>query len=158
MAYTVEHGGFYRGVVVHILEDDVLANLQVMVKLPVAQVVATETAASAETVGGLRGRCLYSSAHSGHIRHLKTVGHVACKRHVENGGSDAFILHNVNNLCYKRACLPAEGTAGFKYHVQPRIAAVEVAQQTYKQRYVIIGASHKVAAAKVYPFQLWEPW
>ena len=50
MAYAVEHGSLHRGVVVHVLEYDVLAYLQVVVKLPVAQIVAAEAAASTEAV------------------------------------------------------------------------------------------------------------
>ena len=38
--YTIEHGGFYHGVMNHILKHDTIANGQFLLKRPVAIIVA----------------------------------------------------------------------------------------------------------------------
>ena len=47
VAHTVEHVRLHRRVVDHILEDDFLAHLQLMVKLPILHKVTTQAAVPA---------------------------------------------------------------------------------------------------------------
>ena len=51
---AVERVRLHRRVVYHVLEDDLLAHLQFVVKLPVAHEVTTQTAVAAQAVKELR--------------------------------------------------------------------------------------------------------
>ena len=74
MIDAVEHIGLDSSIMYHVLEDNVLANLQFVVELPVAHEVTAKAAIAAKTVNPFTVVCRPS--YLWHIGHLETVGHV----------------------------------------------------------------------------------
>ena len=50
MGYTIEHIGLDRGVMDHILENQLLADLELMVELPESEEIPGETTVAAQPV------------------------------------------------------------------------------------------------------------
>ena len=50
MGYTIEHIGLDRGVMDHILENQLLADLELMIELPVSEEITGETTVAAQPV------------------------------------------------------------------------------------------------------------
>ena len=91
------------------------------------------------------------------VRHLQTVGHVACEAHVDDGSPDAVVLDDVGYLSHEGPRLPSEGTARFENHVDIGVAVAEVAHQRYQSPCVVVLTRHKVPATEVHPFHLRQP-
>ena len=51
MMNTIEHGGFHRGIVYHVLKDYLIPHLQFVIKLPKTHVIATQAAVAKEKEG-----------------------------------------------------------------------------------------------------------
>ncbi len=168
MGYAVEHAGLHRRVVDHVLENHVVARMQLAVERPCAHVVAAQAAVAAQTVemlplAGLRarladvGRQRLGTPHGGLVGHLQTIGHVACEADVEYGGAYAPILHHVHHLREQRTRLPGECRPGFEDQPQMRVTFVQTVEQTYQKPDVVPLAGHEVAAAQIEPLYLPEP-
>ena len=162
MGHTVEHRCLHRSVVEHVLEDDVLPHLQLMVESPALHEVAAQAGVASKPIDVwfVAAAALVDDTRSTHARmigHLQAVGHVAGKADVEDGSLDSVVLHDVLHLAHQRPRLPAKGTAWLQYHVKPRIALVELLQRGHQTVDVIVAAGHQMAATEVDPFQLRKP-
>ena len=161
MVDAVEHGGLDGRVVEHVLEDDMLAHGERMVKLPGGHEVAAEAGATAEPIdmvaGGV-GLHHAGATHGGMVGHLQAVGHVAGETHVEHGGADAAVLDNIDDLAHQGTGLPAKGAAGLQDDAEPGIAGVETAEQGHQRIDVVVGTGHEVAAAEIDPLDLGKPF
>ena len=90
MLNAIEHISLDSGVVIHIFECKSVAGLQGMFKTPVAHHIAAQTGIATNAIGGFR--CIYLGLRlcDGRlVRHFETVGHMASKRDIYNGGIDA---------------------------------------------------------------------
>jgi len=96
--------------------------------------------------------------HFGMIGHFEAVGHVTGEADVEDGCLDSVVFHDVNNAGYEGTGLPGKSAAGFQYHLKVRPSGVEVTQGLNQEFNIVVLAGHQMAAAKVYPLELREPW
>ena len=76
---------------------------------------------------------------------------------IEDGCAYTIILHYVNHLRYEWSCLPRKSRTWFKYDMQPWIALLEIFQQVYHVRHIVVVTRHEVTATKVYPIYLRKP-
>ena len=100
---------------------------------------------------------MFCPTHFREIRHLQAVGHVAGEADVEDGSTDAFVLHNIHHAGYQRTRLPGKGTTWLEDNLQPRIALVKSIHETYQPLNVVVLACHQMATTEVNPLQLREP-
>ena len=161
MRDAIEGVSLDRGVVQHVLEHDVIAHLQGASEAPRTQVVATQATVATQAIDVLVGAGYalqrLGSTHGGPIGHLQTVGHVAGKRDIEDGGTDAVIGHDVHDARNQRPCLPPERRTGFEDDAEPRIPLVQAFEQGYEVFDVIVTTGHQMATAQVEPLDLLEP-
>ena len=139
-----------------------------MVKLPIAHKVTTKTGIASEPIDvwgilcwvetfGI-GANAFGKTHLWLIRHLQTIGHVACEADVENCCADTVVFNNVDHLTYQRPGLPQESTAWLQNQFQVRIAFVEAIQYVDQQLCVVVFTGHQMSASEVNPFQFREPF
>ena len=165
MMNAVEHVGLDGGVVNHVLKDDVVAYFKRAFKAPIAHVVAAQTTVAAEAVHTGCGfesffPCIFEglgSSYCGMVGHFEAVGHVAGEAHVEYGGLNTVVFHDVNNFCLERTCLPSEGGPGFEYELKVGILGLEGYERTYEVLHVVVLSRHEMSAAKVEPFEAGQP-
>ena len=75
----------------HVLKDDSLPYLQLMVETPQSHIVAAQAGVSSKAID-VRARIAHlRSTHCRLIGHLQTIRHVARKANVENGGTNAAV-------------------------------------------------------------------
>lgn len=163
---TVEHRGLYCCIMYHVLENYLLPHLKWLGEAPTAHVIAAQTTVSTQTINvpniRTRGRSCFEGkafgpAHFWLVGHLQTVGHVAGERDIENGGLNAVVLDDIDDLRHKRPCLPGEGAARLEDDMQVGIATMQALQDMNKVFNVIVLARHQMSATKIKPFELWEP-
>ncbi len=165
MVDAVEHTGLDGGVVAHVLEDYLIANVEWVRESPRLHPVARKTRVATKTIHivgvgecgwVLALKCL-GTTNGRPVRHLKTVGHVAGEADIEDGGLDALVLDYVNNLADEWTCLPSEGRAWFEDDLEVWVAGVELVDGPDEQFHIVVLACHEVATTEVYPLELWKP-
>ena len=147
MVNSIEHIRLYSGVMYHVLKDDSLPYLQLMVETPQSHIVAAQAGVSSKAID-VRARIAHlRSTHCRLIGHLQTIRHVARKANVENGGTNAAVFQDVHYIRAQHTGLSSKSGTGLKNDLKMWIAPLQALQQTDKMLYIIILTRHQMPAS-----------
>ena len=162
MLDSIEHIGLDCRVMVHIHQCQFVARFERLPETPVADVISAQTGIAPETVD------VFGLLHRGLIRqcllylrliwHLKTVGHMACERCIDDGGLDSGILHDVEHRCLQITRLPRERAPGLNDDLQPRMTLLQPLYDLHEMVEIISFASDEMPTPHIEPFHLIEIW
>ena len=106
MHNTIEHISLNGCIVYHILEDNILSDLQLVIKFPIPHIVTTKTAIASKTINGKQtafccGNPIGNNSCSTNrrcVRHLQTVRHMTGKTDIKNGSLYSLVFYDINDL------------------------------------------------------------
>ena len=171
MPQAIESAGLDKGIMRHVVEQQQMPWLELVLEKPVAHEIPGQAAIAAKTVtvrviakplfpvGRIGsqfrpvGRSMDGPVHLRHVRQLQAIGHVGGKRNIHDRRPDIAIVHDILHPSQQEAGFPDKSRPRFKNDLQMRPFLAEHLQTGLEFFQIIALAGHQMATAEIDPFQ-----